>query len=358
MVSDLKLEPQWDELRPGDTINFLAEMVVYGAAYHKHLVRSAIHNRLLVIHGNLPRATSVTILQGVVHSTDHGMRIHTTSATYVLAHRVPDGDMYHALVEVCAGAGYTSQGMAPCGFHVKAVNELREPTCAYQHMRGQDGVVQGDLGEAKTIAALHAAYPHSALLLGGFSCQPWSALGDRRQMDDDRSWSLIYALRAAFWLRSYAVILECVQEAGQDPMVQQLLAQFCQICGFHVASANLSLHTIMPARRERWWAVLSHHHLGPIQLAPLPTMHPMPVLGDLLPVFPEWEPADLDQLVLDRFETDKFVECGGLDGNIWKANQPSKTALHGWANQLQACHCGCRMRPLSDHSNRRVSSEG
>ena len=94
---------------------------------------------------------------------------------------------------------------------------------------------------------------------------------------------------------------------------------------------------------------------GVYWLQQLPKLSPAPVIGELIPFCPVWPDQELSQLTLDRYETGKFEEYGGLRQNIIMVNSVGKTALHGWSNQLDACPCECRSHPLSD---KRLQSKG
>lgn len=57
-------------------------------------------------------------------------------------------------------------------------------------------------------------------MTGGFSCQPFSALGDCKSSSDPRSMCLTKLLYAAFYLQTQVLILECVSPAAQDQFVK------------------------------------------------------------------------------------------------------------------------------------------
>jgi hypothetical protein len=68
----------------------------------------------------------------------------------------------------------------------------------------------------------------------------------------------------------------------------------------------------------------------------------------MLPILPQWDPSHLDQLVLDLYELNKFGEFNSLFPNIVNSEEPVRAALHGCANQLTGCPCGCRQHPFSE----------
>lgn len=85
------------------------------------------------------------------------------------------------------------------------------------------------------------------------------------------------------------------------------------------------------------------------ELRSLPRQIKPPVVNDLFPFFPAWPLEEEQQLSLDLYETNKFIEFQSFDRAIIKGNEPLPTALHGWSNQLQGCPCGCRKSSM-DHS--------
>eukprot|EP00435_Cladocopium_sp_Y103_P024181 s205_g5.t3 len=256
--------------------------------------------------------------------------------------------MYQHVIEVCAGIGMMGEGCQACGLSIQAVNDLSEPLCQFQQRQGQSNVVVGDIGKPEVIAGLHAAHPGSALITAGFSCQPWSQLGDGGKSSDDRSGCLTKVLELAFWLRAHSLLLECVEGAGKDPTVQRVIREFCQIMGFTFSQTDLHLDSIMPIKRSRWWCMLTGPDVPAFELRGLPKLQVPPVLGDLLPFCPAWDDYDMHQLCLDRYETNKFMEFGGLHSNILDVSKTVRTALHGWSNQLSGCPCGCRAYPFAE----------
>ena len=77
------------------------------------------------------------------------------------------------------------------GISIEAVNDLQKEMGLFQIRQGQKSVVVGDVGDPAIVATLHSACQSPALVSGGFSCQPWSALGDKRKSGDPRSGSLV-----------------------------------------------------------------------------------------------------------------------------------------------------------------------
>eukprot|EP00438_Fugacium_kawagutii_P001429 Skav205000 [mRNA] locus=scaffold3521:51641:56874:- [translate_table: standard] len=343
----LDLEPSWNQVTAGSIVSVLADCVLWDPNHTKHLLRSACKKVLFVYIGELAKAEAYSLLQATIVSTEKGFRL-TRQDGYVLAHQTPEADCVYRATEVCAGIGCLSRGLETAGVTIQATNEKQARLVEFQKLQGRTKVIHGNLGDESVIAAIHEQQEGPGIIAGGFSCQPWSALGDRGAAADQRSSSLVFILRAGFFTRAHTIILECVPGAGKDPDVHRAIQEFCAWTGFRKAECELALQQIMPARRDRWWCVLTSPIWPQIVLRPLPTMYPFPTIGELLPFCPQWGEHDHKQIVLDRYETRKHEQFGGIHAKIIATNGQLPTALHGWANQLQGCPCLCRSGPMSE----------
>ena len=131
------------------------------------------------------------------------------------------------------------EGLVTCGIKIQAVNDISDEMCQFQIRQGNQNVIDGDIGDPRILAGLHAAHPHPTWLTAGFSCQPWSRLGDQGKSSDPRSGVLGKVLEAAFWLNSHGLLLECVEGAGKDSEVQALLTWFCKETKYRQVQTNL-----------------------------------------------------------------------------------------------------------------------
>lgn len=71
------LETFWaDVTSTPSRVEFLAEVVIHDAMQQKHLLRTAIHRRFLVLKGTpLDRAIATTVLQGLANKTARGIEV-------------------------------------------------------------------------------------------------------------------------------------------------------------------------------------------------------------------------------------------------------------------------------------------
>ena len=262
----------------------------------------------------------------------------------VLCHRRCTREDMWNLIELCAGLGIGTMGFNQAGMRtVCAVDWCLPFTQGFQEIHPDIPVVTGDIGSSDVLRQVHKVHSDPAALMCGFACQPFSAGGQQRGVNDIRSETLPKTLKAAVLLRSVAVILECVQDAGSNSMVRNLVDSFARQCGYHLAEVNLRLEEVWVSRRARWWAILTAPFLGQVSLRGfLASEHPS-VPRDLFQSPLLISPAELEQLVLHPDELQKFMAYERNLGRLFlKLDGKAPTALHSWGSQVMACHCGCR----------------
>eukprot|EP00438_Fugacium_kawagutii_P020621 Skav221402 [mRNA] locus=scaffold1352:61794:66652:+ [translate_table: standard] len=334
----LPLEPCRDDIVPGSTVNVVGLLVVYDKLGQRLLLRSAVNGFFFTAQCDAPleEARAYTFFNAAVLTATP--RIHLrVQPDDVLVHAMPQPGAFSSASETCAGMGFLGQGLAQAGMTVRVHNELRAPFCEWKQRNSDVKVVHGDVGEIDTLKQMFKDGAGSTQLTGGFSCQPWSGLGDQRGQGDERASALPKILLAAHYLQSHSIMLECVTNAGKDSWVRSLLASFCRQTGFRCSEADLHLQSIAPAQRSRWWCLLCAPVMHCPAIPPLPKLAPMPTVSELLPDQLNWSPDEEAQLRLDQYETRRFNELGGIFSNMVNGKQPLKTALLGWGNQLLSC---------------------
>lgn len=263
MDAELGLETDWSQ-HPV-RCDFLADVIVYDPLQVRHLVRTGIARKFLTLEGHLDTdAVAVTVLEGKVAPGQYGPHVSVQSSSFVLSHGIPSSDNMLDAIELCSGLGALGEGLEHNGFTVRVRNDIRKAYTQLMYRQGFSSSVVGDIGSNETIALIHKQHPGSSMHAAGFPCQPWSPLGDRKCNADSRGRTLNSILRAAYMLRAHSVLLECVTGAKQDAYIMRLLYRWCKITGYNAREVTLNLHTVWPAKRTRWWVLLSfggHHHL-------------------------------------------------------------------------------------------------
>ena len=250
--------------------------------------------------------------------------------------------------DVCSGMGGFSTAAGFLGMSTVSAldfNGLARDAFCLNH---QCQFVCADVREVSSVFELHLAQSArdcQPMLAAGFPCQPLSTQGSQLRNADPRSKTLPAVLRAAYWLQSAGLLLECVAEAFHDPHTQSAIHEFAAVANFSVFQKVYHLHQVWPSRRTRWFAVLFPKEFDFPGLLDLPRISPAPVVGDLMPShpWPIWSMTDELQLQWSDVEQSAFSNpaFGSTDREI-KLDQPLPTALHSWGSALTQCPCGCR----------------
>lgn len=214
----------------------------------------------------------------------------------------------------------------------------------------------GDFGRPEVLVDIWQHAKGAKVLSSGFSCQPYSRLGDGRSEHDTRSNCITKTLAAAYYLQVKAVILECVSPAGQDQFVCAELNRFLKGTGFSMSQIDLRLDSIWPCRRQRAWWLLVAPELGAIDLNVWECLKNISQVQQVIPRILPWAIEDEDNLTLDQEEMQAFGVHEGTHGRyLLNGKGHAPCALHAWGNQLRPCPCECRAYPLSSS---RLESKG
>lgn len=96
------------------------------------------------------------------------------------------------------------------------------------------------------------------------------------------------------------LLLECVREAASDKLL------FCLLRDFLCTQQVLELSHVWPAKKCRWWCVLSANWLGPLTLPDLPNQASRCVISQVIPCFPQWSRVEQAQIELPAYELKCF----------------------------------------------------
>lgn len=217
----------------------------------------------------------------------------------VLTHpRIGISDFFTA-IELCCGIGIGTYGLEAAGFRVAVANDCNASMLeGYSSLHPSVPLVLGDLADESVIQQIHSHHPRSAMLVSGFSCQPFSEGGNMKGFNDNRAGTLHNTLKVAFLLRCPLILLECVKSASCNRHVRQELEQFRDQCHFNLSEIVLRLEDCWISKRERWYAILSAPMLGSIPLANLPQFGFPTMVKQVVPRGIDMTHEDLMQLQL------------------------------------------------------------
>ena len=340
-------EPWLGQIEDGSKIH------IAGRAWYRDSHR-AVYHCTTALRGQVFRLAGVD-LKGdrfTIFSADKTMEEGTvvlaaTNST-TLIHGMIDRTGSTEVIDICSGYGIMTAGYHLIGSKVRCHVEINDRYVNWLRARRQT-VIAGDIDSTEVKLALLPYTKDPCIITGGFACQPFSQLGDGRQQYDPRARSFEGMVSACYLYQPVAMILECTKEALHSPWVQDTLQSFCQAAGYTFQQQLCHLHELWPAKRTRWWAVITHPGVQMPKLQCFPALDFQPSFRHLLPKIAEWPSPQIVELALQPHELDAFDnQPGGLGKNAVSPNKPLQTALHAWGSQLQACACGCRAGGFSD----------
>ena len=349
-------EPQLLAFPSGKRVSLVATVEVRdNTVGGGHLCKGLLTNQRFRLKAEIPNGVKkVTILGGQLTHV-RGPVVTIDPLARLLHHRDKDLSTMFQLVETCSGMGALGLGASHAGWKVCAHNDKQETFVQHLQQTTSVPVVQGDIGSLATVAQLHDMAPTASCLGFGYSCQPFSKLGDNTQGSDERAQSLPYGLYAGFLLQVDIIVTECVPEAATSPFVQRCMQQYMQMTNSDRSEALLELNDVWPSRRRRWWNIILKAFMGRVTIPPFPKLNMEPTPACLFPGSMPMTDQELQELILSPQERLMFEKFGkGLGGHMLDMTKPLPTALHSWGNQCVECACGCR-GPLSDH---RLHSHG
>ena len=344
-------------LGQGKEICVVARPVCLDFSTNLHCMVSVPYNKSFRFHGLLePNMVTYSLMRVIVDKAGPTPLLVSNDSSRIWGHPQSTWEDAMNVVDLCSGMGGIGQGAKAAMFNPIIACDMRERMLSLYSMHSSAKLVNGDITRISTLHDVYMANPKGTTLSAGISCQPYSKLGDCRSGDDMRSLTLPAALAAGHFLRSIAIVLECVEPAGQDAYVRWHVDQFCIRTGFHKAETVLHLHDIWPCKRSRWWCVLTAPAIGPIDLKPFPKIPDLPTVKHVLPKTPSWDSASEKALALSAVEIEAFSHHGnGCVSHLLNFSGVMPCALHAWGSQVTPCPCGCRSTGLSPQ---RLSSRG
>ena len=350
------LEDHLCSLHPGKRTSLVGFVEVWKET-GGHLCRSKVLNQAFVLHADLPKhTTTFAILGAIVQNAGRTPELQVFDSRYIFLIQPMMQDTPLRIIETCTGLSALGKGAEAAGFKVHVRNELRGTYSDVLRNTTDQPVVEGDIGKLKTMMEMWHASEGTSTVTSGFSCQPFSQGGDRMQHSDHRALTLAHTLVFAWLSQAPIVVLECVVEATSSVWVKRKLQEYCQMSKSHYAEVCLQLEHVWPAKRKRWWAVLTHQRIGQVQLQAFPKMDPAPVISDVLPYFLSAPQELIEDLRLSTEEHESFERYSkSMNSNLIDPHAVLPTALHSWGAQVTSCPCGCRSRFSHDRlANRGV----
>ena len=348
------LEPWLPEIPDGTKVSLVLEVVMQ--CPKANICRSILTQQLVMTDVDIPaNCARFTILQGEKRSSSHHFWVSHNPATIVFGHCNKDVGDLGRIVELCSGIGAVDKGYHFCGANTISYVDSNQKFCDWLTDRGIGPVVCGNIADDNTIAAIAKFLQQGHTISSGVSCQPFSKLGDQRENMDSRSESFTSTLRAGYLLQSTALILECTPTAMESSWAQDQLQSFVKSTGFRMQQKILHLHKSWPARRDRWWCILSHPQLPAFVIHDLPELRFFPTIAHLIPRMLKIPDEHPNEIELGENEYSQFLSFPRKDSHIINVHAGLPTATHSWGSQLVGCECKCRKQGFATS---RLQSKG
>ena len=333
----------------GSSMNLVCKLEAFSHDHSGHLMTCLTGGKRFTLDGLIDASfTKFTLLDCVLVRQYPTPVIKITDKTQVLGHATPTWDAMHSLIDLCAGFGGLSQGALAAGFEVAVAVDMNSKMLELYGKVNNAPQVCGDFGQTEVIGEIWRRARGALALSAGFSCQPFSRLGDAKSSDDVRSSCLSKTLAVAYYLQSKVVVLECVAPAANDDFVKAELAHFMQVTGFTCSQTDLKLDQQWPCRRHRAWWILVSPEFGPIDLKQWYALGSITMVQQIIPEIRLWDHDDECALQLDSEELEAFGVTRDEHGRyLLNGKFVAPCALHAWCSQIRACPCGCRLYPLS-----------
>ena len=291
-------------------------------------------------------ALGIWTLYGYRVTVDDGIILEPDEDSSRFQKPTDQGSGHMRLKEICAGIGGFSAGAREAGFETVVFLDHCKIACNTIAANGGKTICASIADRNARIALHEVEHDKPCLATAGFPCQPYSRQGDGRGSADERAHTLTYILLAAWYMQVEGLVLECVVEASNNPLVRTLVAELASKMQWDFHNLVLDLADQWPSRRQRWWCTLLPSGV-PFGIRAWGKTEAKQHIASVIPEWPCWDSTAIEQLKWDEQEMCCFLNPNlGDDSRTLDQQSVAPTALHSWGSQLRSCPCGCR-GPLS-----------
>ena len=345
----------WSLWETGDRVDVVIQVLFRDDHVGPHCCTLVGIGEVIQVTGHCLVAGAIFTLGNAEFRSGTAYELLIDEHTMVWQHEVATKQQIFSCLEVCAGGGFSSEGIESAGFSCLGGIEQNPRFADIFALAHHVPFVCCDVGSQEALEAAFALSACGGVIMAGINCQPYSVAGDQKKEHDGRAQSLPKTLQLAWLVQANAVVLECTPAALSDPFVQSCIRDFATMANMHITQKVLKLSNCWASKRDRWWAILSRKVFGQLTVDDLPMMPQFQQVSSIMPYIRHWPNTDLEQLVLSLYEHGKFMDYGGgLAQHFLQMNGVMATALHAWGNQCYPCRCGCR----AGFSEKRLQSRG
>ena len=166
----------------GERISLLCEMVLADPKHDAHLMKT--HNGTSFYLEGLVEVGfhKYALLDAVLVAQFPFPKVSMQKDSRLLTHSVPSWSGLRKIVDSCSGFGGISHGAQAMGFETMVAVDTNPLMLSLHAMHSGAEVIAGDIGSNETIFQVWQRAEGAAVITGGFSCQPFSRLGDQRAL--------------------------------------------------------------------------------------------------------------------------------------------------------------------------------
>ena len=349
----------WNTFEVGDWVSLICEVIYIDSDIGPHHCMALGYGKVFQLVGiQIQDGQVFTIADARICEVGKTVVLGVEDHTLIWPHVIGGYQKICSCIELCAGAGFSMEGICAAGFSPVASIESNEKFRDLHSAMHSTPFVCCDIGSVEALRAAFDLHAGGCTVMAGINCQPYSVAGDKLREQDLRATSLPKALMFAHLIRAQVVVLECTPLAKSDEFVQGLIREFAYCNDMTIEQQILELGNCWASRRDRWWCVIARRHFAMGVIPELPVFPDRQKVSDIMPYIKHWPDSDASQLVLSLYEHGKFLDYGGgLSPHFLDMNAQMATALHAWGNQIYPCKCGCR-NGFSEERMRKLGLHG
>ena len=204
-------EPWLTGVPDNESVSLSGKAWFYEANLKAYSCTSWIHGQHFYLQGARLTGDQFTLI-AARKFTDGPQVILDASAAVYRPQGLLDSDTSTDIIDVCAGLSIMSAGYSGNNCKVRCHVEINPRYAEWLKAKNVPVIV----GDASSTAVHQALVPFAAtpcIVTGGFACQPFSQLGDRRQELDPRAKSFEGMIKICYLFQPAAMIMECTKEA-------------------------------------------------------------------------------------------------------------------------------------------------
>jgi site-specific DNA-cytosine methylase len=157
-------------------------------------------------------------------------------------------------IDLLSGIGGFYEGAMPSGFDTLLAVERSPTVHGFDAALHPNRKLSADINEPIVLTTMLGLDP--GLITAAIPQQEYNLSEDLKTFDYPRANALLSVLRLSWLCQVETIILESDHKIINSTMINQLLADFCDLLGWTRNTCILPLHTVVCAAHSHWFTVL------------------------------------------------------------------------------------------------------